>query len=372
MNEAGTTTPFRVVVAGGGTGGHLYAGIAIAREILARDPRAVVTFAGTVQGLEARVVPREGFELDLLRSAGLKGKGVGARIRGLALLPLSAVDAWSLISRRRPALVIGVGGYSSGPVMLLAALRRIPTLLLEQNAAPGLTNRALAPFVDAAAVAWDATLPYFGRKGFVSGNPVRSQFFAVDPPRRRDDPAAPVRVLIFGGSQGAHAINVAAVAAAERLVAAVPALAITHQTGERDVAMVREGYARAGLAARVDPFLFEMDREMNAADLVVCRAGASTLAETTAAGRPAVLVPLPTATDDHQRKNAAVLQALGAAEVIDQRDLTGERLAAVVRGLADDEARRLRMAAAARTLARPDAARAIVDRALALVSAARD
>jgi UDP-N-acetylglucosamine--N-acetylmuramyl-(pentapeptide) pyrophosphoryl-undecaprenol N-acetylglucosamine transferase len=371
MNEAGSTTPVRVVIAGGGTGGHLYAGIAIAREILARDPRATVTFAGTAQGLEARVVPREGFELDLLRSAGLKGKGLRARLRGLALLPLSAADAWSLISRRRPALVVGVGGYSSGPVMLLAALRRIPTVLLEQNAAPGLTNRVLAPFVDAAAVAWEATLPYFGRKGFLSGNPVRSQFFSVDAPRRRDEPGAPVRVLIFGGSQGAHAINVAAVAAAPGLGAAAPPLAITHQTGERDLAMVREGYARAGLAARVEPFLFEMDREMKEADLVVCRAGASTLSEITAAGRAAILVPLPTATDDHQRKNAAVLRALGAADVINQRELTGERLAAAIRDLAADGDRRRRMADAARTLARPGAARTIVDRGLALVSGAR-
>jgi UDP-N-acetylglucosamine--N-acetylmuramyl-(pentapeptide) pyrophosphoryl-undecaprenol N-acetylglucosamine transferase len=371
MNEPDTSAPLRVVIAGGGTGGHLYAGIAIAREILARESQAVVTFAGTAQGLEARVVPREGFELDLLRSAGLKGKGLGARLRGLALLPLSAVDAWSIVSRRRPALVIGVGGYSSGPVMLLAALRRIPALLLEQNAAPGLTNRALAPFVDAAAVAWEATLPYFGRKGFVSGNPVRSPFFAVAPPRRRDEPGAPVRVLIFGGSQGAHAINVAAVEAAPGLGTASPPLAVTHQTGERDLAMVRAGYERAGVAARVEPFLFEMDREMNEADLIVCRAGASTLAEITAAGRAAILVPLPTATDDHQRKNAAVLQALGAADVVDQRELTGERLAAAIRDLAADGERRLRMGAAARTLARPDAARTIVDRGLALVAGGR-
>jgi UDP-N-acetylglucosamine--N-acetylmuramyl-(pentapeptide) pyrophosphoryl-undecaprenol N-acetylglucosamine transferase len=371
MNQAGTTAPARVVIAGGGTGGHLYAGIAIAREVLARDPRATVTFAGTAQGLEARVVPREGFELDLLRSAGLKGKGIGARLKGLALLPLSAIDAWALLSRRRPALVVGVGGYSSGPVMLLAALRRVPTVLLEQNAAPGLTNRALTPFVDAAAVAWEATLPYFGRKGFVSGNPVRSQFFSVEPPRRHDEPGSTVRVLIFGGSQGAHAINVAAVAAAPRLGGTTPPVAITHQTGERDLAMVREGYERAGMPARVEPFLFEMDREMNDADVLVCRAGASTLAEITAAGRAAILVPLPTATDDHQRKNAAVLEALGASEVIDQSALTGERLATAILDLAAHEDRRQRMAAAARTLARPDAARTIVDRGLALASGAR-
>ena len=297
-----------VVIAGGGTGGHLYAGIAVAREFVARDSRTTVTFAGTAHGIEARVVPREGLGLDLIRSGGLKGKSIGALVRGLALLPLSALDAWRVLSRRAPDLVVGVGGYSSGPVVLLAALRRIPTLLLEQNAVPGLTNRLLGPFVNAAAVSWDDTLPYFGRKGFVSGNPVRSQFFAI-PPRRREPADDAARVLIFGGSQGAHAINVAAVAAAPRLAGSDTPPRITHQTGERDLAMVREGYERAGLVARVEPYLYEMDREVSDADVVVCRAGASTLAEITAAGRAAVLVPLPTATDDHQRKNAAVLAA---------------------------------------------------------------
>lgn len=358
--------PLAVVIAGGGTGGHLYPGIAVAREILVREPQAVVTFAGTARGIESRVVPREGFELDVIRSGGLKGKGLGDRLRGLGLLPLGGVDAWRVLSRRRPELVIGVGGYSSGPVVLLAALRGVKTLLLEQNAVPGLTNRSLAPFVGAAAVTYDATLPFFKGRGFVSGNPVRPQFLAIGavPPDR----GGPARVLIFGGSQGAHAINVAAVEAAPRLAAA--GLAVTHQTGERDLQMVREGYARAGLVARVEPFLFEMDREMSEADLIVSRAGATTLAELTAAGRASILVPLPTATDDHQRKNAQVLAAASAADVIDQRELTGERFAAAVIGLAGDPARRAAMAAAARGLARPDAARVIVDRALALTGRA--
>ena len=369
MTAAGDRRAPIVLIAGGGTGGHLYAGIAVAREFVARDARTTVTFAGTAQGIEARVVPREGFGLDLIRSGGLKGKSIGALARGLMLLPLSALDAWRVLSRRTPDVVIGVGGYSSGPVVLLAALRRIPTVLLEQNAVPGLTNRLLGPFVNAAAVSWDDTLPYFGRKGFVSGNPVRSQFFAIQPSRRREGADDAARVLIFGGSQGAHAINVAAVAAAPRLAGAATPPRITHQTGERDLAMVREGYERAGLVARVEPFLYEMDREVNDADLVVCRAGASTLAEITAAGRAAVLVPLPTATDDHQRKNAAVLATRGAAEVIDQSTLTGDRLADVVLAMAADAERRQRMEAAARTLAKPGAAKAIVDRGLAIISA---
>jgi UDP-N-acetylglucosamine--N-acetylmuramyl-(pentapeptide) pyrophosphoryl-undecaprenol N-acetylglucosamine transferase len=365
--EAGSARPLAVVIAGGGTGGHLYPGIAVAREIAAREPGAVVTFAGTARGIEASVVPREGFALDVIRSGGLKGKSVRGLLRGLGLLPLGAIDAWRLLSRRRPDLVIGVGGYSSGPVVLLAAARGVPTLLLEQNAVPGLTNRMLAPLVGAAAVTYEATLPFFKGRGFVSGNPVRPQFLAIAAVTP-DRGATPARVLIFGGSQGAHAINVAAVEAAPRLVPA--ALAVTHQTGERDLEMVREGYARAGLRARVEPFLFEMDREMSDADVIVCRAGATTLAEITAAGRASILVPLPTATDDHQRKNADVLAAATAAEVIDQRELTGERLAGAILALAGDTPRRRAMAAAARGLARPHAARVIVDRALALARGA--
>jgi UDP-N-acetylglucosamine--N-acetylmuramyl-(pentapeptide) pyrophosphoryl-undecaprenol N-acetylglucosamine transferase len=360
--------PFRVVVAGGGTGGHLYPGIAVARALVAARPGTVVTFAGTSQGIESRVVPREGFELDVIRSGGLKGKSIGARVRGLGLLPLSAVDAWRVVSRRVPDLVIGVGGYSSGPIVAMAAVRGVPTLLLEQNAVPGLTNRLLAPLVRAAAVTYESTLPFFRGKGFVSGNPVRAEFLRTAD-HRVVAPRRALGVLIFGGSQGAHAINVACVEAAPQLAASAQPLALTHQTGERDLEMVREGYRRAGLDARVEPFLYAMDREMNDADLVISRAGATTLAELTASGKPSILVPLPTATDDHQRKNAEVLARAGAAEVIEQRELNGATLARHVLALAADPARRAVMSDAARGLARPDAAGAIVARALALMGA---
>ncbi|MDE3155002.1 MAG: undecaprenyldiphospho-muramoylpentapeptide beta-N-acetylglucosaminyltransferase [Acidobacteriota bacterium] len=372
MNTSGRAA-LRVIVAGGGTGGHLYPGIAVARELLRREPDAQVSFAGTARGLEARVIPREGLALDLIRSGGLKGKSIGARLRGLALLPASAIDAARLLARRRPHLVVGVGGYSSGPVVLLAALRGIPTLLLEQNAVPGLTNRLLARVVDAAAVTYDSSLPYFGAKGFVSGNPVRAGFFAQEDGHAHDErPGQPARVLILGGSQGAHAINLAVVAAAPRLAAAGPSLALTHQTGAADLELVREGVGRAGLVARVEPFLHDMEREMGSADLVVSRAGATTLAEITAAGRPSILVPLPTATDDHQRKNAEVLQQAGAAELLPQREMTGKVLADRVLALAADPARRRRMGRAAAGLARPDAARLIADRAIALAAGRRE
>ena len=355
-----------VLIAGGGTGGHLYPGIAVARALLARVPDAQVAFVGTAAGIESRVVPREGFPLEVIRSAGLKGKSFSSLLRGLSLLPASAIDAWQVIGRRRPSVVIGVGGYSSGPVVALAAMRGIPTLLMEQNAVPGLTNRLLAPLVSAAAVTYEESVGVFGRKAFVAGNPVRPEFFGEEAYAEHSSPPGAARVLVFGGSQGAHAINMAMVEAAARLAAAAPRLAITHQTGDRDVEVVRDGYRRAGLEARVEPFLFAMDREMRAADVVVCRSGATTLAELTASARPSILVPFPGATDDHQRKNAEALARVGAARLVEQRELTGDRLAAEILALVSNEAERRRMGEAAARLARPDAAKVIVDKVVEL------
>jgi UDP-N-acetylglucosamine--N-acetylmuramyl-(pentapeptide) pyrophosphoryl-undecaprenol N-acetylglucosamine transferase len=358
-----TDTSLRVVIAGGGTGGHLFPGLAIAREILARRPKAVVTFAGTARGIEARAVPAAGFALDTIRSLGLKGKSPVALARGVATLPLSAVDAMGVIARRRPHVVIGVGGYSSGPIAVAAWLRGVPVLLHEQNAQPGLTNRLVARIAKAIALTYDRTSAGFGEKSFVSGNPVRPQFLQAGP-----EPAGARRVLIFGGSQGAHAINMAVVEAAAQLARATPPPQVTHQTGERDLAAVRDGWARAGLAARVEPFLDRMDEEMRAASVVVCRAGSTTLAELAAVGRAAILVPLPTATDDHQRRNAEALSSVGAAELLEQRELTGATLASRILALLDDEPRRAQLSAAVKRFARPDAARVIVDRVLEIAT----
>jgi len=355
----------RILIAGGGTGGHLYPGIALARELMRRDPATTVTFAGTAQGIEARVVPREGFELDLIHVAGLKGKSRVERTIGFGLLPIAALDTWRVLSKRRPDVVVGVGGFASGPVLAIAALFGYPTMLLEQNALPGITNRLLAPIVRAAAVNFEAALTYFPRTGFVAGNPVRPEFFPAGHEEANDhtnEPRDAARVLIFGGSQGAHAINVAMVEAAARLAASGTRLAITHQTGERDLDLVRTAYQHAGLAARVEAFIDQIAREMKAADVVIARSGATTLAELAASGRPAILVPLPTSTDDHQRKNADVVARAGAAVVVDERELNGGSLAAAITALVSDPERRRQMAAAARRLARPDAAQRIADR----------
>lgn len=364
------------MIAGGGTGGHLYPGIALARELQRRDPSTHVSFVGTKQGIEARVVPREKFPLDLIQVSPLQGRSRLERSIALSLLPLSAIDAWRVVAKQKPDVVVGVGGFASGPVVAVAALLGYPTMLLEQNALPGMTNRLLAHVVRAAAVNFEAALAYFPRTGFVAGNPVRPEFFPAQNEEQHDRFARPFdsvdsagggnvaqgRVLIFGGSQGAHAINVAMVEAAPGLAASGIRLAITHQTGERDLDLVRTAYERAGLAARVEAFIFQINGEMKAADVVICRAGATTLAELAASATPSILVPLPTAADDHQRKNAEVVATAGGAIVIDQRNLSGDALVALLKELMADRNRLARMSAAARTLARPDAAERIADR----------
>jgi len=291
-------------------------------------------------------------------------------IRGFALLVPGLFDAWRLVSRRRPHVVVGVGGYSSGPVVLTAALRRVPTIVLEQNAVPGLTNRLLAPLVRAAAVTFEETARFFGPKAFVSGNPVRPEFLrAAESGPEAVGERTGFRLLVFGGSQGAHAINVAMMEAAPRLAAFGPRLEVTHQTGPQDLELVRARYREVGLEAEVAAFYDDMARRIGRADLLVCRAGATTIAEVTAAGKPAILVPLPSAADDHQRRNAEALAAAGAADLLLQADLSGEALAARVERLARNPEARGRMAAAARAMARPDAARLVADRVLELAAA---
>lgn len=370
----GVTVGLRVLMSGGGTGGHLHPGIAVARELRRRRPAARIVFAGTGRGAEAATVREQGFEHVLIRSAGLKGTSWPRRLRGLSLLPVSAWDAWRVIDRVDPQLVVGLGGYSAGAVVLLAALRRIPTLVLEQNVTPGVTNRLLARVVSAAAVSWDATLPQFRGKGFAAGNPVRAEFLEPAPAAgaAATPPPGPVRLLVLGGSQGARAVNAAMMAAAPRLAGSGLRIAVTHQTGERDREAVHEAYVRAGVPARVAPFFREMADLMRAADIVISRAGATTLAELAATGRPSVLVPLPGAADGHQQANAEALANRGAAEVLPQDGLSGERLAARVLALAADDERRRRMGAAARSLARPRAVSVIVDRAERLIGARND
>ena len=358
-----------VMFAGGGTAGHLFPGIAVAQALVARHPGASVLFAGTGRGVEAHVLSREGFAFVVVRSAGLVGKTLPGIFRGLAQLPGSFADAIRLLRRARPDLVIGLGGYSAGPLVLSAALSGRPTMLMEQNTVPGLTNRILAPVVRAAAVSFASAAARFGAKAFVAGTPVRAAFFEAGAGRTARPRGRP-RLLVVGGSQGAHRLNVAMLAAAPAVAAGVPGgIDVTHQTGERDCELVRDGYRNAGIDARVEPFFDTMADEMARADLIACRAGATTLAEVAAAGLPAIVVPLPTSAGDHQRRNAAVFSGAGAAETIEETEL-GTLLAERLAALAKDAELRRSMSEAAMRLARPDAAERIVLRAEELMGLA--
>jgi UDP-N-acetylglucosamine--N-acetylmuramyl-(pentapeptide) pyrophosphoryl-undecaprenol N-acetylglucosamine transferase len=350
----------RVLIAAGGTGGHIYPGIAVAKEVMRRSPESKVRFVGTARGLETRLVPQAGFELSLIESAGLKNVGMAARLRGLMLLPKSFFAARRLIREFGPDIVVGAGGYVSGPVLLTAVMMGKRTLVMESNALPGFTNRRLARFVDKAAVTFEAALPFFRGKGVVTGNPVRREFFDI-PPKQRD--AARFSVLVFGGSQGARAINESMVAALPHLEAQRDVLNITHQTGEADFEKVQAGYQDAGWGERADVrrYIDNMVAEFAQTDLIICRAGATTSAELVAAGKAAIMIPFPQAADDHQRKNAEALQAAGAARMVLQQELTGERLAREISALVQAPGELTQMEEASRKLARGDAAAATVD-----------
>jgi len=348
-----------LMIAGGGTGGHIYPAIAVAQEYTARAPQRQVVFVGTRRGLETKIVPSSGFPLELVSVGGLKGKSALESLRNLLRLPLGLWGAWQLLSRHRPSAVLGVGGYASGPVLIVAALRRFPTMIHEQNAFPGITNRMLARVVREIAVAFPGALERFGRGGTVTGNPVRREFFTVARPSRASDR---MRLLVFGGSQGSRVLNQTVSEALLFLARVRDRLEIVHQTGPADRALVAEAYrASAFPNARVVPYLDAMAEEMAAADLVVSRAGALTIGELTAVGRAAILVPFAAATNNHQEVNARVLEAAGGATVITESMLTPERLASAITEIITRPERAAEMGAAARRLASPDATKKIVE-----------
>jgi UDP-N-acetylglucosamine--N-acetylmuramyl-(pentapeptide) pyrophosphoryl-undecaprenol N-acetylglucosamine transferase len=346
------------MIAGGGTGGHIYPAIAIAQEFLARDAARHVVFVGTEYGLEKTIVPRAGFPLEFISVGGLKGKGFADLAKNLARLPLGFVQAWRLVGKHRPSVALGVGGYSSGPVLLAARLRGVPTLIHESNAFPGLANRALARIVTAAAVAFADAGPRMKRRdAVVTGNPIRREFFEAQrtPSERR-------RLLIFGGSQGSHILNEAMTGALLFLARLKGRLDIVHQTGPRELEQVRAAYKDSAFDdARVVPYLDPIVDEIAAADLVVSRAGAMTIGELAAAGRAAILVPFAAATNNHQELNARVVERAGGAIVITEPQLSPERLGLAINEVINDPDRAARMGAAAQTLAVPDATKKIVD-----------
>jgi UDP-N-acetylglucosamine--N-acetylmuramyl-(pentapeptide) pyrophosphoryl-undecaprenol N-acetylglucosamine transferase len=344
----------RAILAGGGTGGHVIPALAIANQ-LKKTYDAEVLFIGTARGIENRLVPAAGYPLQLVRVGALKNVSLTTRLKTAFDLPRAVWDAGRMLNEFAPDVVIGVGGYASGPAMLAAVIKHIPTLAFEPNVVPGFANRMVARFVSGAAVHFEETAKYF-RHAEVTGVPVRQAFFEI-PPKRGGTPT----LLVFGGSQGAHAINEALIRCLPVLQREAPGIHILHQTGERDyndalAAYQCLGESAASFTVEVFKFIEDMPAAVARADLVVCRSGASTVAEIAAAGKPAVFVPFPRAADDHQRINAEALARHGAAVVVEESKLEGVWLAETIAALLQDSQRLQQMSHAARELAHPNAA----------------
>ena len=367
----------KILFAGGGTGGHLYSGIAVAREAERLSPGVEIVFVGTEKGIETKVLPKEGYRLILMKVSGIKGRGILGALTGALKVPGALASSLSMLRREKPGAVVGIGGYASGPTVMAAAVAGYPTAIVEQNVIPGFTNKILARVVRRIYAPMDEAVARFpsGRaKVKVTGNPIRRA--VVDEAIAKS--AAPVagaalNLLVFGGSLGAKRINQAMVEALPALRAVRGGISIVHQTGEKDFDSTKAAYEKAGATAQftfdVRPYLHDMGAQYAKADVVLCRAGASTISELLAIGKPAVLVPYPLAIYNHQELNARALEARGAARWILDADLTGDRLAAAITSLAHDPASRASLAAAARGLGKPDAATEIATEILSMASA---
>jgi UDP-N-acetylglucosamine--N-acetylmuramyl-(pentapeptide) pyrophosphoryl-undecaprenol N-acetylglucosamine transferase len=348
----------KLLIAGGGTGGHVFPAVAVAKEWLRRASGREVVLVGTQSGIEAKLVPQAGLPLETIRVAGLKGKGGLTLVRNLALLLPAMWDAGAVLRRHRVNAAFGVGGYAAGPVLLAAVMRGIPTVIFEPNAEVGFTNRVLAQLATRVATSYELQSRRYRTKAVLTGCPVRPEFFQCS----ARPPSPPYRILITGGSQGALPINRAVVDGLDRLAERKDQLAIVHQTGERDYDAVRVAYARREFAvAEVVPFLTNMAERFSWADLIVCRAGAITAAEVAAAGRAAIFIPFGAASDGHQMRNAQEMARAGAGRLIPQPELDGERLTNEIFSLLDQPGKIERLAEGARRLARPHATRDIVN-----------
>lgn len=358
----------KLIIAGGGTGGHLFPGIAVAEEFLSRDSSNEVLFIGTERGIEARSVPAAGYKLELISAAGIRGKGTLAQIKGAAMMLYGYAQSRKILKSFQPDLVLGVGGYASLPMLMAARGMQIPRYIHEQNAIPGKTNRLLAQFADQVFITLEESAIYFPKeKTLLTGNPLRKQILdLIQKPHfqkmeNSSEKQGGFHLFVFGGSQGAHAINTAMVSALPFLQQSEILLNITHQTGEKDCSEITEAYRQAGVQARVVPFINDMAAEYAAADLIICRAGATTIAEVTACGKACLFIPFPAAVDDHQRKNAEALLKKDACHLLVEQELSGEKLSEIiVESAVNPDAVKL-MGERAYTLARLDAAKIIVD-----------
>ncbi len=359
----------KLLIAGGGTGGHLFPGIAVAEEFLARDPENEVLFVGTGRGVEAKILPRLGYRLELIAASGIRGKSLFSQLKGVAGLLYGYSQSRKILRAFRPDVVLGVGGYASAPVLLAARGLLLPRFIHEQNAIPGMTNKLLARVVQQAFISLEESRRFFPKETtLLTGNPLRKQILAqveghgAEP--RTPNPEPAFHLLVFGGSLGAHSINMAMAAAAPLLSRLGGQLTITHQTGEKDAAEVQSAYAAANVNASVVPFIDDMAAAYHQADLIVCRAGATTIAEVTACGKACIFIPYPHAVDDHQRRNAEALLKSDACFMLLERELAPESLAGQIKELLNAPQLLRRTGENARAVARLDAARVIVDEML--------
>jgi UDP-N-acetylglucosamine--N-acetylmuramyl-(pentapeptide) pyrophosphoryl-undecaprenol N-acetylglucosamine transferase len=348
----------RVIIAGGGTGGHVIPALAIAQQ-LKKNFGAEVLFIGTARGIETRLVPQAGYPLELIQVGALKNVSLMTRIKTMFDLPRAIAASSRMLSKFDPEVVIGVGGYASGPAMVAAIRRGLPTLAFEPNVVPGFANRMIARWVSGAAVHFEETCRYFPRCK-VTGVPVREAFFNIPATSSVKTGSAPT-LLVFGGSQGARAINQAMIESLAGLQAKIPRIHVIHQTGQRDYDRVLAAYQQSGISGEVHKFIEDMPGTFGRADLLVCRSGASSVAEIAAAGKPAIFVPFPAAADDHQNVNARALERAGAAVVVEESNLGAAYLVETIAVLIGDRSRLQSMSAAARTLAHPKAVEEIAE-----------
>ncbi len=374
----------RLVIAGGGTGGHLFPGIAVAEEFLSRDPAHEVLFVGTERGVEARLLPKLGYRLELISAAGVRGKSLYGQIKGLAGFLYGYSQSRRILKEFNPDLVLGVGGYASAPLVLAARGMLIPRFVHEQNAIPGMTNKLLSRIAGQAFISLEESRKFFPKDTtLLTGNPLRKQILdevAANPPCSQSSlppfdkggNEGGFHLLVFGGSLGAHSINMTMTAALPLLETLGATLTITHQTGEKDFDDVSAAYRAAGVKANIVPFIDNMAAEYRAADLVICRAGATTIAEVTACGKPCIFIPFPHAVDDHQRKNAEALLKCSAGFMLLERELTAESLVKQIAEILESPSLLRETGENARSIARLDAAKVIVDEMMKAVHPASD
>jgi len=357
-----------IVIAAGGTGGHLYPAIALAREFVRRDASTKILFVGTARGIESRVLSHEGFELELITAKPVMGKGLVDVVRGVLSVPIGIWQSLNILNQRRANLVIGVGGYTSPTVLTAAALKGIARVILEPNAHPGLANKVVAPFAQRIFLAFEsAGVSFDQQKVRVVGTPIRQEFLDQSSRNGHATEQRGRHLLIFGGSQGAKAVNSGVLEGIALLHERLPELTITHQTGEADFVRVSAAYQEQGIQAKVVPFLYDMPTVLRTADLVVARSGAMTIAELTACGKAAILIPLPTAIYDHQMKNARAMEAAGGAVVLPQAGLTGAKLVDMVVGILSNPERLSDMKKRSAAMRRIDAGEVIVNECYALM-----